>query len=104
MEGFDMCERMNDASRTDVAKLMYRVAVVTQEQQQVQNRLAGATASHGKPGENSDERPELASKEASAPKAPEPRTPVTNSGKIGRNEPCPCGSGKKYKNCCGKNN
>ena len=22
--------------------------------------------------------------------------------KIGRNEPCPCGSGKKYKNCCGK--
>lgn len=26
------------------------------------------------------------------------------SGKIGRNEPCPCGSGKKYKKCCGKNN
>ncbi len=24
--------------------------------------------------------------------------------KIGRNDPCPCGSGKKYKNCCGKNN
>ncbi|MBQ1670212.1 MAG: SEC-C domain-containing protein, partial [Treponema sp.] len=23
--------------------------------------------------------------------------------KIGRNEPCPCGSGKKFKNCCGKN-
>jgi preprotein translocase subunit SecA len=23
--------------------------------------------------------------------------------KVGRNEPCPCGSGKKYKNCCGKN-
>ena len=23
--------------------------------------------------------------------------------KIGRNDPCPCGSGKKYKNCCGKN-
>ncbi|HWQ59094.1 MAG TPA: SEC-C metal-binding domain-containing protein [Clostridia bacterium] len=26
-----------------------------------------------------------------------------NTGKIGRNDPCPCGSGKKYKNCCGKN-
>ena len=25
------------------------------------------------------------------------------SAKIGRNDPCPCGSGKKYKNCCGKN-
>jgi len=28
---------------------------------------------------------------------------VVNKGKIGRNEPCPCGSGKKYKNCCSKN-
>lgn len=30
----------------------------------------------------------------------EPITPIT---KVGRNEPCPCGSGKKFKNCCGKN-
>ena len=28
---------------------------------------------------------------------------VRNEKKIGRNDPCPCGSGKKYKNCCGKN-
>ena len=36
--------------------------------------------------------------------APEPPRPVVNSGtKVGRNDPCPCGSGKKYKNCCGKN-
>ena len=29
---------------------------------------------------------------------------IRNKGpKIGRNDPCPCGSGKKYKNCCGKN-
>jgi uncharacterized protein YchJ len=27
---------------------------------------------------------------------------VRNAPKVGRNEPCPCGSGKKYKNCCGK--
>ena len=33
--------------------------------------------------------------------APKPETPVTTA-KVGRNEPCPCGSGKKYKNCCGK--
>ena len=33
------------------------------------------------------------------------KEPVKNNNKkIGRNEPCPCGSGKKYKNCCGKNN
>ncbi|MHB1694447.1 MAG: SEC-C metal-binding domain-containing protein, partial [bacterium] len=29
--------------------------------------------------------------------------PIVKSKKIGRNEPCPCGSGKKYKNCHGKN-
>ena len=31
------------------------------------------------------------------------RTVVREEPKIGRNDPCPCGSGKKYKNCCGKN-
>ena len=34
----------------------------------------------------------------------EPTTPfVRGERKVGRNEPCPCGSGKKYKQCCGKN-
>ena len=27
---------------------------------------------------------------------------IAHSNKVGRNDPCPCGSGKKYKNCCGK--
>ena len=37
--------------------------------------------------------------------APDGETPMTRSGKkIGRNDPCPCGSGKKYKNCAGKDN
>ncbi|MFR3635689.1 MAG: SEC-C metal-binding domain-containing protein, partial [Sutterella sp.] len=36
-------------------------------------------------------------------KAFRPNVPVRNeSPKIGRNDPCPCGSGKKYKQCCGK--
>ena len=35
-----------------------------------------------------------------AEEAPEPRRPVVRGPKIGRNEPCPCGSGKKYKKCC----
>ncbi len=37
---------------------------------------------------------------------PQPQTkvkPIVNTEKIGRNDPCPCGSGKKYKKCCGKN-
>ena len=33
----------------------------------------------------------------------EPQTPVKRGGpKVGRNDPCPCGSGKKFKKCCGK--
>ena len=34
----------------------------------------------------------------------ETKTPVRNtSPQVGRNDPCPCGSNKKYKNCCGRN-
>ena len=30
------------------------------------------------------------------------KQPKVNKNKVGRNDPCPCGSGKKYKQCCGK--
>ena len=36
----------------------------------------------------------------SVPESPEPPTPIARGPKTGRNEPCPCGSGKKYKRCC----
>ncbi|MCP4385681.1 MAG: hypothetical protein GY798_30450 [Hyphomicrobiales bacterium] len=35
--------------------------------------------------------------------ADEPPTMARRFGKVGRNQPCPCGSGKKYKRCCGLN-
>ena len=35
--------------------------------------------------------------------AAERAKPVRTGPKVGRNEPCPCGSGKKFKQCCGKN-
>lgn len=34
--------------------------------------------------------------------APQPMQAIRNGPKIGRNDPCPCGSGKKYKKCCAK--
>jgi len=34
--------------------------------------------------------------------APKPETYIRKNPKIGRNDPCPCGSGKKFKKCCGK--
>ena len=33
---------------------------------------------------------------------PAAKSPKKSEAKVGRNDPCPCGSGKKYKNCCGK--
>jgi len=36
-----------------------------------------------------------------APAAPRPETFIRDQQKIGRNDPCPCGSGKKFKNCHG---
>ncbi|WP_294175238.1 preprotein translocase subunit SecA [uncultured Selenomonas sp.] len=87
IEALDMFEAMESAIQTDIAKLMYRVSIVTQEQQQLQDRLQTARASHGE--------------ESSA--AETKKKPQRNKSDIGRNDPCPCGSGKKYKNCCGRN-
>ena len=87
IEALDMFEAMEAAIQNDIAKLMYRVSIVTQEQQQLQDRLQTARASHGE--------------ESSA--AETKKKPQRNKNDIGRNDPCPCGSGKKYKNCCGRN-
>ena len=88
LEGYNMFEEMIHQIQTDIAKLMYRVSVVTDEQRQLEDHLRSAQASHGG--------------EVSAAEAAPAKTPV-RAENIGRNEPCPCGSGKKYKNCCGRN-
>lgn len=84
IEAYDMFQEMIAMIQNDIAKLMYRVNIVTQEQQQLEDHLKNAKAVHG-----SDE-PEVTKAQ-----------PVVNKEDIGRNDPCPCGSGKKYKNCCG---
>ena len=56
------------------------------------------TSRPGLPGEDAQRQA------ASAPQnAPQRTMPITNGPRIGRNDPCPCGSGKKYKNCHGRN-
>ena len=81
LEAFDMFQAMIENIQYEVVKYIFRVNIVTQPQ--AEDRLSQARASHG------DEE------EAS-------RQPVVNKEHIGRNELCPCGSGKKYKRCCGK--
>ena len=88
IEALAMFEEMEAAIQDQIAFLMYHVAVVQREEEKLNDRLQNAQASHGddvSPAENK-------------------KIPKTADGKkIGRNDPCPCGSGKKYKNCCGKN-
>ena len=87
IEALDMFEAMEASIQSDIASLMYRVSIVTQEQQQLQDRLQTARASHGGESEAAEAK----------------KQPARNKSDVGRNDPCPCGSGKKYKNCCGRN-
>ena len=77
------------AIEDDVVKYMFRVNVITQPV--VEDRLENASMNNP----NVDVSPADAENEAKQPY-------VRKEPKIGRNDPCPCGSGKKYKDCCGK--
>ncbi len=78
-EGFEMFEEMTRSIQEETLNLLYHVSVEqVPERKQVATPIA---ASHGN----------------EAKKQPEVTGP-----KIGRNSPCPCGSGKKYKHCCGR--
>lgn len=87
IEAYDMFQNMIRNIQEDVAKLMYRVNIVRREEIPLEDHLKGATTSHG-----GDEEQGTTAKK-----------PIVKKEHIGRNDPCPCGSGKKYKNCCGRN-
>ena len=84
-EAYEMFEAMKEAIVDDVVRYMYRVNVVTQPV--VEDHLSEASTNNP----NVDGSTET------------PKEPVRNDSTVGRNDPCLCGSGKKYKNCCGKN-
>lgn len=78
-EGFDMFEEMVRLIQEDTLRRLYfTVLAKPVERKQVATPVS---ASHGEP---------------------EQKVPKKAAVKVGRNDPCPCGSGKKYKNCCGR--
>jgi preprotein translocase subunit SecA len=84
-ESYDMFNEMTNSVREDVIRTMFHI--VPKENVQRVNVAKNIVA--GLEGSN-------------APTA-EKRAPIVNkTQKVGRNDPCPCGSGKKYKKCCGK--
>ncbi|MCK5759293.1 MAG: SEC-C domain-containing protein, partial [Clostridiales bacterium] len=80
-EGFEMFEEMNASIRENAVKVILGIKAHKPESLKPRQRPMNMNASHGS-------RSSLRTK----------RSVI----KVGRNDPCPCGSGKKYKKCCGK--
>jgi preprotein translocase subunit SecA len=83
MESYDMFDEMNALIRegTVITLLTFRLK---SEEDIKREQAAKITATSG------------------ADDGSDKKRPVKKGEKIGRNDPCPCGSGKKYKKCCGK--
>ena len=94
MEGMDMFEEMIANIKADVVKILMNIRKQNGEvKRQEAAKITGAALE----AINSVDGGKKIS-------TPENNQTVVNDGpKVGRNDPCPCGSGKKYKNCCGKN-
>ncbi len=89
-EGFDMFTLMMDKFRMDVCSNLFRIQPASEEQIEELERKR----------ELEEKKMVLGRGEGSEEKA---KTPVRRTQKkVGRNSPCPCGSGKKYKKCCGR--
>ena len=104
-EAFAMFSGMLDSIKLEVVSLLCKVQVQQPEEMMMQEQRPSASDFEFK-HEEFKGLPEEASAGAEAePQAPaeEQHQPFVRDGrKIGRNEPCPCGSGKKYKQCHGK--
>ena len=97
-ESFELFSDMLDNLKIEVISILSKVQVRQEsdvEAVEAQRRRNEAE----KMFEHKNSSPEE-SGEAAAPA--KPQTAVRQGPKVGRNEPCPCGSGKKYKQCCGK--
>ena len=79
-EGFDMFEQMNEAIREEIVKRLFAFRLKTEEELK-REQVAKITSTGADDGTVK-------------------KQPVQKKTKVGRNDPCPCGSGKKYKNCC----
>ena len=84
-EGFEMFDEMVEAIKQDTAKSLVALKIRTSAAPIERQQVAKVTGTSGG-GEEESTR----------------REPIRVGKKIGRNEPCPCGSGKKYKNCHGR--
>ena len=111
-ESFELFSEMLDKVKTDVITLLARVrirdeeevaAMENAERQRLEAQSKNMQFQHPETGDfGVDDEMEQAMAFASQGSDVQPRTMTREADKIGRNDPCPCGSGKKYKQCHGQ--
>ncbi|MDR0320171.1 MAG: preprotein translocase subunit SecA [Treponema sp.] len=113
VEGFQIFEKMIEEIRQEIASRIHliRIQVTEGGPQRTVSRSIGAnqSASHSSMGSfaggafaGSQQGSSAASSQMEKASRPEGATVVRSQPKVGRNDPCPCGSGKKYKMCHGR--
>ena len=106
IDGFNIFYDMLDKIRLDIASRVFKVKV--QSGEEANQRRVGSqrqmNAQHNTFGafDGNSAMARAASSPMAAKSRGENVTVVRTSPKVGRNDPCPCGSGKKYKQCCGR--
>lgn len=103
-ESFEMFQGLLESLKQDVIRLLYRVKPMTDDQIQEMERRRQEEAEQQRKRmqlKHADAPSQLANDEELKELKPE-RPYVRGATKVGRNDPCPCGSGQKYKACHGK--
>ncbi|MCF7497342.1 preprotein translocase subunit SecA [Vibrio sp. L5-1] len=101
-ESFELFEGLLDVLKTDVVTILSKVRVQQQEEvekMEAQRQAQAEQAARRAQAQHATAENQLGGDETDAVS---PQTVVRDERKVGRNEPCPCGSGKKYKQCHGK--
>ena len=96
-EAFDLFSQLLDVVKMEVTRILMTVRVQTQEQV-----AAAALALEQQAGQLSNLTYTHPNEDGSVSEETDPDTLAQAVPKVGRNDPCPCGSGKKYKSCHGK--
>ena len=95
IEGFDMFDEMVENIKIDITKALLHLEKSDNVQRKESAEITDASLR--------DTAISLVDGSITPKEGGLNKTVVNKEPKIGRNDPCPCGSGKKYKNCCGKN-
>jgi preprotein translocase subunit SecA len=105
-EAFELFAQMLDLIRHDVVRLIMTVRIQSQEEIAAAEQQMAQAHVENVHYEHADFNPALAPEELLSPATSNEsmggQTIVNAMPKVGRNDPCPCGSGKKFKQCHGK--